>query len=129
MVIGNDGFQTRFLARPAETSGVSKLQADDKVRALTEAFAVSLDHLAAQLGQSGGGSLVQKQLVRVGPCLGKHRHGFASPNQLGAALLRIASSAGGSGPKVRRPAGRPSLPWAARQSGFRRGALPSARGL
>ena len=85
MVIGNDRLQTRFLARPAETSGVGKLKADDKVRALAEAFMVSLDHLAAQFRKSGGGSLVQKQLTWVAPRFGKHRHGFASPDQFGAA--------------------------------------------
>jgi hypothetical protein len=61
------------------------LKADNKVSPFTEAFAMSLDYLLAQVSQRRGGLLIQEQLVRVGTRLREHCHRLSSPDQFGPA--------------------------------------------
>ena len=88
MVIHDDGFKTRLLARPAEAPGVGELKADQEVVARAEPPAMRLYHLGAQPSEGRRGAHIQDQLVGVSARFGQHGHGLTTPNQLGAAAAK-----------------------------------------
>ncbi len=80
-------FRTRKPAR------VRQLQADDQVARVAKRSGMFGDQFGAQRGQVGHGLRIDEQLVRICPAVVAHGHGFAAPDQLGAADPESAPAA------------------------------------
>ena len=88
MPIGDARFEAELVIRFAETAGVRQLEADDQIVGGAAAFLVRRHQRLAEPGQVSLVLLVDDELVRIGPAIGPHGHGFPAKDQLGAALTK-----------------------------------------
>src|SRR5689334_4799907 len=83
---GNVQIELRFVVGLAEPARVSEMETKHEIVRIAVSFLMRGDERQTQFCEVGLVRRGQNQLVGIGPSIGAHGHGFATPDQLGAAL-------------------------------------------